>query len=179
MLVRPYERSDRALVVALGVHTEVRSVAELRLVDGRLGWSESTLPTPRTKSHDLAGYLDEAPPPWNDAFVAVRAGRVMGFTATALSGWNRRLVLLHMYVDAAARGQGVGTALLGAAIDSHRAAAARHVWLETQTDNVPAIRAYERMGFRLVGLDQTMYGDHPGADTAVFMSRPIVRRSTR
>ncbi len=45
------------------------------------------------------------------------------------------------------------------------AVGAQHLWLETQTDNVPAIRAYERMGFRLVGLDQTQYGDRPGADT--------------
>jgi inorganic pyrophosphatase len=29
------------------------------------------------------------------------------------------------------------------------------------------------MGFRVVGLDHTLYGDREEADTAVFMSQPL------
>jgi ribosomal protein S18 acetylase RimI-like enzyme len=173
MAVRPYETRDRASVAAMDVDTEVRSVADLRLAAGRFTWSESPLSAPRRKHHDLATYLDEDPSPWHDAFVATTDGRVTGFAAAGLSAWNRRLVLWHMYVDSPARGQGVGTSLLQAVLASGSAASAQHVWLETQTDNVPAIRAYQRMGFRVVGLDQTLYGDAPGADTAVYLSRPI------
>lgn len=83
-----------------------------------------------------------------------------------------------MYVNGTARGQGVGTALLHAVLSSERAKHAQQVWLETQADNVPAIRAYERMGFRVVGLDQTLYGDQAEADTAVFMSQPVGHEQT-
>lgn len=161
MLTRPYEPSDRGSVAALDVATEVDSAADLRLDDNRLTWIESPLPTVRQKDHGLA-YLIESAPSWDEGFVAINGGQVVGFAASRFSKWNSRLTLCHMYVDGSARRLGVRTALLHAIIDSERAASAQHVWLETQTDNVPAIRAYERMGFRLVGLDQTLYGDRPG-----------------
>lgn len=178
MVIRPYVADDRQLVAALDVVTQVDSMAIVQLTEGRFTWSESPLPTARTKRHELAGYLDEAPRSWDEGFVAVVDARVVGFAATSLSTWNRRLVLEHMYVDRAARGRGVGTALLQAAMSGHGARGAQHVWLETQTDNVPAMRAYERMGFRVVGLDQSMYGDRPGAGTAVFMSQPLAPERT-
>lgn len=175
MLIRPYVATDRESVAGLDVETEVRSVAVLGLAGGRLNWSESRLETASTKRHDLGDYLDETPRSWADGFVAISDELVIGFAASSLTEWNSRLVLRHMYVNGAARGQGVGTALLQAVVASERARAAQHVWLETQADNVPAIRAYERMGFRVVGLDQTLYGDRPGTDTAVFMSQPLSR----
>lgn len=173
MLIRPYVATDRGPVSVLDVVTQVSSIGIMGLTDGRFTWQESPLQAARTKHHDLASYLDETPRSWDEGFVAVVDGRVVGFAATSLSAWNGRLVLHHMYVDSAARGCGVGTALLHAALSSDGATDAQHVSLETQTDNVPAIRAYERMGFRVVGLDQTLYGDQAGADTAVFMSQPI------
>lgn len=78
-----------------------------------------------------------------------------------------------MYVDAAARGQGVGRKLLDAIIRDSGDFQPQHLWLETQTNNVPAVRAYERMGFRIVGLDQALYADRAGADTALYMSRQL------
>jgi ribosomal protein S18 acetylase RimI-like enzyme len=173
MLIRPYAASDRGSVAVLDVETEVNSVAVMRLTDGRFTWRESSLQVARKKRHDLTGYLDEDPRSWDEGFVAILDGLVVGFAASAFSAWNRRLVLQHMYVDGAARGSGVGTALLRAVLSSERAKDAQHAWLETQADNVPAIRAYERMGFRVVGLDQTLYGDRAEADTAVFMSQPV------
>lgn len=179
MMIRPYVATDRELVAVLEVVTEVNSIGVMRLTDGRFTWQESPLQAARKKQHDLTGYLDEDPRSWDEGFVAVVDGRVVGFAATSLSAWNRRLVLQHMYVDSEARGTGVGTALLHAALSSDGAKETQHVWLETQTDNVPAIRAYERMGFRVVGLDQTLYGDRAEADTAVFMSQPIRHEHAR
>lgn len=175
VLTRPYEPSDREPVAALDVATKVHSVADLRLEDDQLTWIESPLLTVKQKDHGLADYLVEDLRCWDEGFVAIDGGRVVGFAASRFSEWNSRLTLCHMYVDGSARRLGVGTALLHAIMNGEGATSAQHVWLETQTDNVPAIRAYERMGFRLVGLDQTLYGDRPGADTAVFMSRPISR----
>lgn len=173
MRIRPYHVTDRGAVALLDVETEVNSLAVLRLADGRFTWTESPLKVTRKKHHNLAEYLAEDPTSWDVGFVAILDGLVVGFAAASLEAWNRRLVLQHMYVDGTARGQGVGTALLHAVLSSGQAEDAQHVWLETQTDNVPAIRAYERMGFRVVGLDQTLYGDREEADTAVFMSQPL------
>jgi ribosomal protein S18 acetylase RimI-like enzyme len=178
MLIRPYAASDRECVAALDVETEVNSVAVMQFSDDRFTWRPSALLAPRRKGHDLAEYLDEDPRSWSEGFVAVLDDAVVGFAATALSAWNGRLILQHMYVDRAARGSGVGTALLHAVFASDHAQEAQHAWLETQTDNVQAIRAYERMGFRIVGLDQTLYGDGMQTDTAVFMSQPLAPRRT-
>jgi ribosomal protein S18 acetylase RimI-like enzyme len=78
-----------------------------------------------------------------------------------------------MYVAAESRGHGIGRALLDGILNEARADDAQHAWLETQTNNVPAIRAYERMGFRITGLDQTLYADRPDAETALYMSRRL------
>ena len=162
----------------MDVTTEVTAIAVLCFSEGRFTWQESSLESARQKRHDLAEYLDEEPRHWEHGVVAIRDEAVVGFAASTFSKWNRRLVLEHMYVDSAARGSGVGKALLRSVFASGRAKDAQHAWLETQVDNVPAIRAYERMGFRVVGLDQTLYGDGAHADTAVFMSQPLARRLT-
>ncbi|MET0523066.1 MAG: GNAT family N-acetyltransferase [Jiangellaceae bacterium] len=178
MLIRPYDVSDRDSVAAMDVETEVNSIAVLQFTEDRFTWRASPLGVPRRKHHDLAEYLDEDPRSWSDGLVAVLDDVVVGFAASALSPWNGRLILQHMYVDSRARGCGLGKALLHAVFASDQAQDAQHAWLETQLDNVPAIRAYERMGFRIVGLDQTLYGDLAQTDTAVFMSQPLAPHRT-
>jgi ribosomal protein S18 acetylase RimI-like enzyme len=55
-------------------------------------------------------------------------------------------------VGAAARGQGVGAALLEAAEHSLRAAGASRAWLVTTNDNLAALALYHKAGWRLVAL---------------------------
>lgn len=173
MTVRKYDHTDQRFVATLDVDTHVQTFAEVQLHAGTFSWQERPLIPPVTKHHDLPHYLTETPPAWDQALVATVDHQVRGFAAYAYSGWNRRIVLLHMYVDAAARGQGIGQALLGEILSGPTAQAAQHIWLETQTNNVPAIRAYERMGFRIVGLDQALYADRPDAETALYLSRQL------
>jgi len=54
-------------------------------------------------------------------------------------------------VAEAARGAGIGTALLEAVIDAARAAGMRSVGLEVVDANERALQLYERIGFRAVG----------------------------
>ena len=171
--VRRYDSTDHRSVVALDVDAQVETFADVKLDAGTFSWQERPLSQTAVKHHDLAHYLVEKPRVWDQALVESIDHRVRGFAAYAFSSWNRRLVLLHMYVGAAARGRGIGRALLDAIISDATGYQAQHIWLETQTNNVPAIRAYERMGFRIVGLDQTLYADRPGADTALYMSRQL------
>jgi ribosomal-protein-alanine N-acetyltransferase len=59
--------------------------------------------------------------------------------------------ILSIGVDPAFHGRGIGSALLAAALDSLARRGARRVRLEVRPGNVPAVRMYERAGFRRVG----------------------------
>ena len=56
-------------------------------------------------------------------------------------------------LDAVERWQGVGTALLTAAIETARSRGCRRLWLITTNDNVDALRFYQRRGLRLARID--------------------------
>ena len=81
---------------------------------------------------------------------------------------------MHLYVDRRQRGRGVGRALLDEVVARARDAGMRALWLETQNVNVPAIRFYRRLGFRLAGLDDSLYdpADVPG-EVALFFTREL------
>jgi len=55
--------------------------------------------------------------------------------------------LEDLYVEDAARGHGVGRALVVAAVERARARGARRIELDTNEDNAPAIALYESLGF--------------------------------
>jgi len=55
--------------------------------------------------------------------------------------------LEDLFVEEAARGQGLGAALVGAAIDRARERGCRRVELDTSEDNAPALALYRRFGF--------------------------------
>lgn len=55
-------------------------------------------------------------------------------------------------VAAAARGEGIGRALLEAAEDALRAAGVRRAWLVTTNDNLAALALYQKAGWRLATL---------------------------
>ena len=51
---------------------------------------------------------------------------------------------------------------------------ARHVWLETSNLNAPGVAIYAALGFRLTGIDRTLYDGTPATgETALFFSKPI------
>lgn len=57
-------------------------------------------------------------------------------------------ILNDLYVDAAARGHGVGEALMQAARELGLANGAAEILLQTARDNVTAQRLYERLGYQ-------------------------------
>jgi len=107
--------------------------------------------------------LDRPDRDWDEAHVAVEDGRIVGFVATSWQFWNRRVVLWHIYVDRSARGQGLGRRLIEMVYDRARRQKALAIFLETSNFNVPGFRWYRRLGFRLGGLDTTLYS---GAEAA-------------
>jgi phosphinothricin acetyltransferase len=97
---------------------------------------------------------------WNDAhlaehrFMAYEAGRAAGWAA--LAPVSSRCVYAgvaeaSVYVAAAARGRGVGTALLSALVASSEAGGVWTLEAGILPENEASVRMHERCGFRVVG----------------------------
>jgi ribosomal protein S18 acetylase RimI-like enzyme len=80
--------------------------------------------------------------------VARREGQVAGLVTYRIDGQSCEIVS----IDSVEEGRGVGTALIGAAVDRARAAGCSRIWLITTNDNLGALRFYQRRGFVLVAL---------------------------
>ena len=87
-------------------------------------------------------------------FVAERSGKIAGWAA--LSSVSSRpcyagVAENSVYVASAARGQGVGTALMAALADAAVAAGAWTIQTSVFPENAASIALHERAGFRIVG----------------------------
>lgn len=157
----------------LTVAARSSTVLEVVTTDSGFQLTETPVPAPLMKDQDFLGEVTAADRHWTEGYVAVDGQSIVGFAATAYERWNRRQILCHLYVDAGCRGRGVGRALVEHAMARGRANGARHLWLETQNTNVPAVRAYQAMGFELVGLDRTLYDGEAAHETALYLARPL------
>ena len=81
--------------------------------------------------------------------VAVWNGRVVGFQFSTSS--DRHAHLARITIDPDAQRHGIGSALLRHAILGYRAGNLREVSLNTQIDNLPSQRLYEKFGFQATG----------------------------
>ncbi len=107
--------------------------------------------------------------------VAELNGRAAGYLIVILPPWTDAGEITDLAVGAGERGQGLGTALVGAAADWARKRGLRALWVEPRADNATAIEFYVRRGFRLAGFNDRMYGDQddPG-QTTVYMYLELV-----
>ncbi|PJF36531.1 MAG: hypothetical protein CUN49_05000 [Candidatus Thermofonsia Clade 1 bacterium] len=80
--------------------------------------------------------------------------------------WNQTAYLWNLMIDLDFRRQGIGRRLWHLAVSAARSWDARAILLETQQTNIAACRFYQRMGCRLVGLNEAMYGDFSQAEGA-------------
>lgn len=85
-------------------------------------------------------------------FVAVdRRGAVLGGAGfSAFPPFERCAEVQKLYVDDAARHQGIGTTLMGAVEAAARERGFRCLYLETHSNLEAALRLYRRLGFELV-----------------------------
>jgi ribosomal protein S18 acetylase RimI-like enzyme len=110
--------------------------------------------------------------------VASVGAKIAGYGELRFESWNGRARIEHLYVSDSFRGQGLGRLLVqGLDARARQEGSARCLWLETQNVNYPAIQFYLNLGFRLCGLDETLYD--PGApgilpgEIAVYFSRDL------
>ena len=86
-----------------------------------------------------------------DGAVAVAGDRPLGLVTWTVAG-AIEAEIRALGVGEAARGQGVGAALLEAAERGLRAASVSRAWLVTTNDNLAALALYQKAGWRLVAL---------------------------
>jgi L-amino acid N-acyltransferase YncA len=118
--------------------------------------------------------LDTIVPPWAEwdaahrpdcRFVARIAGQVVGWTA--LAPYSARAVYAgvaweSVYVTAAARGQGIGGALLARLLPASERAGIWTLMAGIQVENAASLRLHERAGFRRIGLQRRVGRDGDG-----------------
>ncbi len=83
-----------------------------------------------------------------DGFIAESDGEPVGLVTYRIEDDGCEVVTINSVVE----GQGVGGALLEAVRLVAQEAGCRRVWLVTTNDNLPALRYYQRRGFRLAAL---------------------------
>lgn len=97
------------------------------------------------------------------ALLAERDGQLAGLLTYEIAAGGLEVVTL----DAVMPGVGAGTALLAAATGLAREAGADRLWLVTSTDNLDALRFYQRRGLRIVGVS-------PGAVDEARQLKPSI-----
>ncbi len=111
-------------------------------------------------------------------FVARLDGRVVGWTAVAR--YSSREVYAgvaweSIYIDAAARGSGVGAALIAALIPATEAAGIWTLIAGAQAENAASLALHERAGFRRIGVQERIGRDATGEWRDVIL---LERRSS-
>lgn len=91
-------------------------------------------------------------------FLAGRGGRDIGYLAVCSDAAGGSMILSKIYVVAGSRRSGVGRALLERAEALCRQSGLSRLWLTVNRHNAKSIAAYERMGFRNVGVLVTDIG---------------------
>lgn len=109
--------------------------------------------------------------------VAEQHGRLVGACVVLLRAYSSRARLYSLAVAPEARGRGVGSLLLDAALRATAERDATALTLEVRADNAAALALYERQGFTMTGRSPEYYSD--GAAALHFrkaLAAPLQRR---
>jgi ribosomal protein S18 acetylase RimI-like enzyme len=172
--IRPaHLEHDAALIRSLDTSFETAAILDVQADGHGFRLVEKTIDPPLSKAFDL-GRLDAAHE-WERVWLALDGDRAVGVVATQHEMWNRHVIIWHLYVHSSHRRRGIGRRLLDTALSTAREAGARTAWVETSNLNLPGVRAYERLGFQLCGLDTSLYDATPSeGEVALFLSRPLI-----
>ncbi|WP_210528832.1 GNAT family N-acetyltransferase [Rubellimicrobium arenae] len=132
-----------------------------------LGASHAYLSSLYPPEHNHYLSIDELAQPHIDFWIAEVDGQPQGCIALARMGDYGEVK--SMFVDPAARGTGLGAALLAALEDRARASGLPVLRLETGDDLYPAHRLYRRHGFTDCG----PFGDYVEGPHSVFMEKRL------
>jgi ribosomal-protein-alanine N-acetyltransferase len=145
-------------------------------LDSILAIAAASPEAPQWQPADYAPYLTpdaSNPNLLRTALVATSEEKIQAFAAATLlvDGTQNLCQLDSIAVLPEARRQGIATALVRARLTWAAAHHAHHFSLEVRTGNTPAIRLYERQGFRSEG-SRPRYYAHPEED-ALILGMPV------
>jgi ribosomal protein S18 acetylase RimI-like enzyme len=83
--------------------------------------------------------------------------RIVGILDVELREWNNTAWIWNIMLDDSVRRHGLGSVLIQRTIDWARQNQVRAIMLETQTNNLPACRFYQKLGFELIGINEVFY----------------------
>ena len=109
------------------------------------------------------------------SFGAYDADLLVGFAIAEAHRWNRSVTVHEFHVVETHRGQGIGKRLMDRVVEQASRGGLRIIACETQNTNPTAIAVYRRLGFRVEGIDISLYSNHdyPEGEIALFMKRPL------
>lgn len=176
MTLRPLRWPDdapRLRAFDASYSTSTRFVPEV--VGMSVALRETSLAVPFHKTYAPETLMEAAAAAAFAVVAESASGALAGFAAVQLQRWNRSAELSALFVAPGSRARGLGRTLLNAALEFARSERARCLTLETQTSNVPAIRFYQRMGFRFCGIHTALYDPAAVApeEVAVFFTHDL------
>ncbi|HUQ03737.1 MAG TPA: GNAT family N-acetyltransferase [Kofleriaceae bacterium] len=173
MEIRELDRErDRAGVESIDTGFETDLVFDVVTHARAFELVERRLETPITKRYSILEVFATWAE-WEIGWVAEADGDVRGFATVQFEPWHARLMLWFLYVSPEWRRRGVGRALLDRVETYGRKRRATHIWLETSNVNVPGVRAYERLGYALAGVDTRYYGAYMPGEVAIYLAKDL------
>lgn len=96
----------------------------------------------------------------------------LGLVELSYANEGNAVNIVSLYVHRPVRGLGVGRALVNAAARWAAGEGARALLVTTQTGNMPAIRFYQKLGFRICGVHERLYANDgsENGESAIFLA---------
>ena len=109
------------------------------------------------------------------SFGAYNGDLLVGLAIAEGHQWNRSLFVHEFHIAETHRKQGIGRRLMECVAEKASRAGFRIIVCETQNTNPTAISVYRKLGFRVEGVDISLYSndDSPEGEIAVFMKRRL------
>lgn len=160
---------DRRGIAAIDTAFETESVFDFVTGPRTIELVERQLAEPLTKRYPI-DELNAEWARWERGWVA-DDGEIRGVAVAGYEPWHERAVLWFLYIAPAWRRRGIGRALNERVEQYARNAGASHIWVETSTVNVPAVRAYNQLGYQLCGADRLLYGKDMPGESALYLAK--------
>jgi ribosomal protein S18 acetylase RimI-like enzyme len=180
--IRPAIASDIPLLVALDHHYTSEHVWQLELhqrgEESQVGEQVRTvnfrqvrLPRsvrveyPRSAGHLASDWFNRS-----GILVALLEGQPIGYTSLMLNLVPRTTWATDLVVDRLTRRQGIGSALILAALEWAANMDTQNLVLEMQPKNYPAIQMAQKLGFEFCGFNDRYYANH---EIALFFGKSL------
>jgi ribosomal protein S18 acetylase RimI-like enzyme len=128
------------------------------------GWEEKTRPYPWSKGNFLEAFKS------GSTFVLVWDGAIGPNGFVVLQKVADEAYIQNIMVDPGRQGKGLGTALVDLAVVWCRTNGVKNIKLDVDTQNFPALKVYEKAGFRVDGARPNAY---PRGESGFVMTKEL------